>query len=325
MLTEGDGGKIRVKSRHGFSHVLSCASVSLLSVACARANSEVQPAAVPVAQGSGPATSPAPRVVSRALEPPNEPSSRKWPECTRPAGAPKLETWPLIGFPQASKHEVPGEQAQFNVRATLSAVERADPCAESSAYWWPAQKCTGDSFVTLSLAGATPAPTLKALAVLSFWGGSLDVGREYEFSLGFCRGTSGAPVAHVFGFEALGRAAGGDPHECQAKNHDNWPYRPIASLRVNDVLPGGFRTSGFVTQCFEPVPCRPGIKCKPQAPPSFMLATNLELGSPTLRLDEACGKRFKHGKYYDVAVVLESTNTMGLTNLGYPCPSLAPR
>ncbi|HYP97345.1 MAG TPA: hypothetical protein VER96_01640 [Polyangiaceae bacterium] len=31
---------------------------------------------------------------------------------------------------------------------------------------------------------------------------------------------------------------------------------------------------------------------------------------------------FKVGQRYDVAIVLESTNTMGLTNIGYSCPAL---
>lgn len=338
MSDAGDWGRKSVSNgprrARGYSlelFALLCASLGVLQLACARESHQALPAPAPAALPSATHVTPAARnaappagSVARQPESPPDSPSREWPECTRPT-SPKLEAWPLLDFRRASKHELSGDHARFNVRATLSAVERTDPCAESSEYWWPAQKCAGESFVTLSLTGAAPSPTLNALAALSFWGGSLDVGREYEFSLGFCRGTSGAPVAQVFGYEAVGRAAGGDPRECQAQTHDNWPYRPIESLRVNDVLPGGFRTTGFVIQCFEPAPCPPRALCKPQPAPYILLAANLAPRAATLRLDETCGKRFKVGNRYDVAVVLESTNTMGLTNLGHPCPALVPR
>lgn len=303
--------------------VLLAASTGVLQASACAAPKPARPeASIVPAPPVVSAAAAQPSVVALAVSEAQPPDKRQWPACQQPTGAPRFEAWPLLEFQRAARHEVEADSARINVRATLSALKAVDPCAESNEHWWPGQKCIGSRFVMLTLTGGPNEASLDALATLSFWGGSLDIGRQFEFSLGFCRGASdSSPVVQVFGYEALGRVAGGDANECRATNHEHWPFRPIDLLRVNDVLPGGFRTTGIVSQCFEPKPCPRGARCKPQSAPYLTLSVSAEPAAPTLRLEGSCGSRFQLGQRYELAVVLHSTDTMGFVNLGYPCPS----
>jgi hypothetical protein len=194
-----------------------------------------------------------------------------------------------------------------------------DTRAKGNQYWWPNMNTVTQSRVLLQLTEPGASQTLEVLANASDWDPS-DAGRSFDFTVHFCEGNTGRTVAELKGYEPLGRAAGGDPAQCETPERSTWPWRAIEALRFNDVLAGGFRTTGWVSDCFEPTPCPAHVICKPSAGSHLLLASSLDFGSPIIQIQESCGKRWQKGKQYEVALVLHDSGSLGYSVT--TCPPL---
>ena len=131
-----------------------------------------------------------------------------------------------------------------------------------------------------------------------------------------------APSAAVEEHEAAKRATGGDVAECDHEARASWPYRSIDALGTSEVEAGGYRTSGWVIQCYTPPPCPRPRRCSPTPPPHLALAQSNDPLATRITLEGGCDSRFKLGEHYEVAVVLSSAEglSFGGRNHGYYCP-----
>lgn len=238
----------------------------------------------------------------------------RWPTCTRQSMS-TLRDWPHVTLQQAASGEFSGNRV--NVEAIIRKRSPENPCDETSPYLH-IQNCRLP-YQTLEISDAKGEHTLEALAAYSIL--PFETGRRYEFSLRFCESATDAPAIEVLGFEPLDREPGGDTADCSPAGAQNWPDKPIESLAATRVLPGGFKTGGWVRECFKPRPCPPGKVCKPQPRPHVKLAASADGPAPFITLEGACGGRFVVGKHYHLAVALDSPRgfSYGGVNHGRVC------